>query len=527
MTLQSFSLARMAATLMVFIFTLQLSAQEVSPQMLDLGTQEDLSLPNALQLAFDNNLDIQIGSLVPGIYDDRAMSARGTFDPNFEISVRGEDLATAQSTQEFISTGGSSFELDNEDPEARIFDETNIRSEMQVIGKFTTGTEYEVGIRANQLENDLTSDNATSLYPTEYKTFAGIVLTQPLLKDFGPGVNKAKLTLAAIDQRISQWKFRQSIEKVLLEVSLDYFDQLMAYHAFRAAEKELQIAEATLETLQDQLERGALSQAELRAARSEYMNTVERLLLARQTLFLKNTDLQAGIRQDADFVALPMLIPQSSTLLEAPGEGFEALAERALEMNPAYKMAADKIEKMNVELRYHKNQTLPRLDLEATFGYNGIEGDYGGSIGETFSGQGHEYAVGLVFKVPLGNKEAKGRMEESKKMLQQAVLELKQVEQDLYHGIQRSLTSVNVSKMRISATEESRKNAESNLEASKSALEKGIGSELLVMELEYDLMQARIRKLASTVDQQRSLLELYQQTGTLLEQAGIEMERPE
>ncbi len=527
MTLFSLNSFRAGAAVFSLSFLTSGFGQQATPEMLDLGNTEALTLSSALQLAFTNNLDIQIGSLVPGIYDDRYQAANGNFDPEFEMSVRGEDLATAQSTQEFVSTGGSTFELDETDPEARIFDENNIRSEMQLIGKFTSGTEYELGLRANQLENDLTRDNATALFETEYKTFAGIVLTQPLLKDFGPGVNKSKLTVAAIDQRISQWKFRQRVEEILVEISLDYFDQLMAYQAFRGARKELEIAEATVETLQDQLERGALSQAEIRAARTEYVYTVERMLLARQTLFLKNTDLQAGIRQDADFADLPLIVPEPSMLLVAPEQDFAGLATDALKMNPAYKMAAEKIEKMNVELRYHKNQKLPRLDLEATFGYNGIDEDYGGSFGETFGGQGHEYAVGLVLKVPLGNNEAKGRMGETEKMLQQALLELKQIEQELYHEIQRSLTSVKVSQMRMSATAESRKNAESNLEAAKSALEKGIGSELLVMELEYDLLQSMMRELASRVDQQRSLLELYQQTGTLLEHAGIEMERPE
>lgn len=490
---------------------------------MDLGPAEPLNLHEAVQLALSHNLEIQIRSIVPGIFDDRATSARGDFDPELEIRVRAEDLATAQSTQEFVSTGGSPFELDEENPENRIFEEDNIRSEAQVAGKFTTGTEYEIGFRANQLENDLTRDNATSLFETEVKTFAGLTLTQPLLRDFGPGVNKSKIQVAAHDQQISRLKFRETVEQILLEVALDYYEQLLAYQAFESARLEVAIADATMEALKDQLERGALSEAEYRVARTEQVEAVERMLLARQTLFLKNADLQSGIRQDADFSDLPLLIPDAEFLLEAPEEDFTQLAEVAREQNAAYQAALEKVEKLNVELRYHRNQRLPRLDLEATFGLNGIDEDIGASFSETMGSEGHEYAVGLVLKVPLGNRRTRGRIQETRKMLRQAVLEVKKAEQDTYHALRQKLTSVEVSALRMQATRVSRENAESNLEAARSALEKGLGSELLVQELGFELAQVRLRELSSAVDRQRSLLELYRHTGTLLTRVGVEL----
>lgn len=510
------------------------TVDEANPDYLDLRLTENnseslLYLKEAINEALSSNLEIQIESIAPGIASQRIIQALADFDPTFEVRARYENLLTPQTTQEFVSTGGTPI-LDNAargrggnlpGRTSRLFAEENVRSDMLLTGRLITGTEYELGLKANRYSNDLTRDPLITSIDPEYRAFAGLSFTQPLLQGFGISVNKTPILISQSERRIAALDFKSIASQIVKEVVAAYYDLYLSYEDVKVKVFDVGVAQVQIAEKREQLERGAATERDVAIAKTLLLESFERFLLSRQTMLTKNADLLLRIQTDFDPLDYPLYLPQSFPARNTPPLDLVRITEDALNYRPEYLAAVETVKKMNIELRYRRNQKMPKLDLEATVGTLGLNSGFSDAFSKAFDNQGHEYGVGVVFSVPLGNRKAKALYSETAKVSRQAVLRVKWEEVQTNVLINQKLTGVQTHKKRILAAQHTREAEEMNLERARDNLEKGTSTETMVRVIEHAVLEAQLREVAAAGDMQKALLDLWDVNGTLLQRYGI------
>jgi hypothetical protein len=87
--------------------------------------------------------------------------------------------------------------------------------------------------------------------------------------------------------------------------------------------------------------------------------------------------------------------------------------------------------------------------------------------------------------------------------------------------VNRHISAIQTHKKRLQAARLSIRIAKESLDQARENLEKGIITESSLLKVERDLSETRLRQYAAAADLQKSLADLYDTTGTLLEEYGI------
>ena len=161
----------------------------------------------------------------------------------------------------------------------------------------------------------------------------------------------------------------------------------------------------------------------------------------------------------------------------------------------------------------------PRVDLEASYGFNG----FGESIGDSVEDltDNDEWLLGVAIKYPFGNRKAKGDLAISKLEAKKALLDLKNVEQDIILQIEDAVREIRTNIERIKATKVSTKLAIEALKAEELKLNAGISTSHNVLEFQEKLAQARSDEIKAVIEYNESLVEHSKYEGTILEKNNI------
>jgi outer membrane protein TolC len=201
------------------------------------------------------------------------------------------------------------------------------------------------------------------------------------------------------------------------------------------------------------------------------------------------------------------------------------------------------IESSDINLKYYKNQRLPRLDLEATLGANGLSGkernivfegfeietsaahtgNYPDSLSRMSEADGYEWYAGLRFSYPLGNRSASAQFRQAGHKKRQAVYALKRLEDTTEKEIKNALVTVKRSLQRIEVARRFERLSEKTLSQEMERLKEGLSDTFRILNYQEDVIDARIRKTTAIMDFERGLAGLYKAMGTNLDRFGIEL----
>ncbi|MGI4758611.1 MAG: TolC family protein, partial [Janthinobacterium lividum] len=291
-----------------------------------------LSLHDALALAIENNLDVEVGRYSLALADTDLTRARGGgnlrgLDYSVQQTAPGVGAATSPllitattgnalptnttvtDLSQVTQTGSgqqSTLSLGNGDvyspgPAIPLFDPTVVAqagylrrsNQTSLIDTTTTGTssagsstntgpldyvstgvDYQQGFSTGT-QVDAFVDNAPSvLYGprSQYNPFStpssSLTVSQPLLRGRGRAVNLRFVRIAQLDQRVSRLVFEQQLLETIYGVSRLYFDLVSLGENIAVKEQSLAAAQRLLEDDRNQVAEGTLAQVELTRAQA-------------------------------------------------------------------------------------------------------------------------------------------------------------------------------------------------------------------------------------------------------------------
>ena len=264
---------------------------------------------------------------------------------------------------------------------------------------FATGA--QVGLNFNNSRESLNS--LRSGYNPFTGSSLGLTATQPLLRGFGSSLNRRFIRIAANQQKITSLLFRQQLIATVYGVIRLYTDFVALSEDEKVKLETVTLAEKLLSDTKAQVDEGTLAQVELTRSNAQVFSTRQDLINARglreeQEAILKNVLTRTG-NGDPE-VRAARIIP--TDVLAIPEKDdirpMQDLIAGALADRPDLGQARLQIDNSRIGLAGARNATLPEVDLVGVMQNNGLAGTVNPLIANpdlTYSG-GYGSAAGQV-----------------------------------------------------------------------------------------------------------------------------------
>jgi outer membrane protein TolC len=197
--------------------------------------------------------------------------------------------------------------------------------------------------------------------------------------------------------------------------------------------------------------------------------------------------------------------------------------QRGLTMRPDLQQSKLDLDRRDISLRLQRNQILPSLDVFGSYGRSGLNTGYGSVLGDLSRDRNPSYAYGGALTIPLGNIGARNRYKATRAEKEQALLQVKKLEQVIMVQIDDAIKAVQSAFERVQATREARGFAETALGAEQKKLENGKSTTFQVLQLQRNLTGAAFEEIRALAEYNNSLANHAFREGTTLERHRLNL----
>jgi outer membrane protein TolC len=418
-----------------------------------------LSLDDAIALALENNLDIELERFLPKIADTDLLRAHGGgllrglsllvnepapgiggpngplltnltsgSTPSPIVNTNFSDIALISQQQNNLSVAGA-IPLSN-GPTIPQYDP--ILSGL-VNGAHVTTPEYSAVLTGSNWLNQnqvnasagmnvglssgtqlsVTFDNSrfsTNAARYTYNPFVnsslGFTITQPLLQGFGPSLNKRYIRIARNSQKVADFVFRQQVMDTVSGVARLYTDLVSLNEDVNVKQEALRLAERLYQDNKNQVDQGTQAPIEVTRANATVAASRQALItaqgLVRQQELIVKTAISRGGLANAQLLSAriiptdPLAVPEEETVQPLPDLVGEALRNR-----PDLAGAGLQVENSEISLKGSLNAVRPQLNLVGTVQNSGLAGNLN-PLAPTTSGSlnlgGYGTTLGQLFR---------------------------------------------------------------------------------------------------------------------------------
>ena len=487
---------------------------------------ERLSLREAVLTALENNPGIAVERLGPHFANASIGRAYGAFDPSFTLFGRYErDVVPTGSAL----AGAPIVRTRNEDYGAT------------VAKLIRTGATLSVDFASNELDQNSTF---LGLRP-QYKPELTFSVTQPLLRNFGPGLTVLLVRSAESTSGAAYYDYRSKVAALIRQVVEAYWGVVAARETLKAEEDGLKLARNLERENDARVRAGVLPPIAVREAAAESAARDERVIVASNALSVALERLRLLVQRNPGATFLPRSIEPTDSPDVRPVETDEvAILEHAVGMRPELVRARYDIQNRKLLARLQRNNLLPSLDLQAIYGLNGLSGrgvpqtdfrtgetrisrftgDYDRALDRMTSGDFETYSAGVTLSFPIGNTTAESEYTQSQIDLRRAELTYRQLLADVTLQVRQTIGDVQANSKRITATRLARELATENLDQQKKRYDVGLATTKDILDFQEKLTTARAAETKALIDYNVSLAALRQAQGNILEQFDVVIE---
>ncbi|MBJ22347.1 MAG: TolC family protein [bacterium] len=488
-----------------------------------------LGIDEAVALSIQNNLEVEVERFAPMIAETDKDGAWGAYDPTISADMKYDvvkspntfSLNTASANRDRKKGGG-----------------VGVDQLIPYLGA-SLGLRYDAA--STSTRNTL--QRRDEQYDASFFLTAKVPLARGLIwNDAWTNVKVAGLAYSS-----SREGFRAALMDTVQTTVDAYWNLVAARDQVGVAQKSLETARALLDQTTTQYEVGVISRVEVVEAEAGVAD--------REFDVIRNANVYRNAQdQLIDFV-LGRELSAMTELQFAPSEDPAAFESRsvnvaqavaqAFQNRPELQQVSRDIDQEEVNLKFAKNQRLPRLDAEVRFGYVGVSGE--GNVGVTdltnpmgpplppasnipfdqadddfFTSDGSEnLRVTGTFSIPFPNTTARKRVVKSELELRRARTRRARLEQTIILEVRSSARTLLASAQGIEAAERRRLAAAEQLRAERIRLEHGESTPFEVLQRESDLVEAESQKITALQTYRSAEVALERAQGTILDFHGV------
>ena len=460
-----------------------------------------LTADEAVKMALEHNIDLNVDRLDPQISDTRVAAAAGAFKPTFNTSVQRN--SQVQPPANFLFPIATSSDVVN-----------SSAGLAQRLPWF--GTTYSVSWSGTHTN----SNSFLNSYNPLVQSGLGVNVSQPLLRDFSIDVARTQLATSRTNRDIADTRLRESVVHTTANVKATYWNLVSALANVDARRSALTLAQELVRVNKAKVDVGTAPPLDLVSAQAEVAANQEQLIIAETTVKQTEDRLRLLIfditQRDAWNVKIE---PVDSPPIAMPAVDVDAAVARGLSDRADLARARKDIDNAGIGLKYSASQKLPDVRFNASYQASGLGGrqvlraggfpgtivgpgaitSFGTVLNQLFAGDFPTWAAGVSVSYPIGQSveqanHARARLEQS-----QSEQRLKSAEARAIQQIRDAAWKIEMNAKRIETTRASRELAEQRLDAERKRLEVGMSTSFLVIQAQRDLAQATTNEVGAVL----------------------------
>jgi outer membrane protein TolC len=459
-------------------------------------TIRDLTLEQAVQIALEKNLSLQVAKLNPQLLDYSLQSARAAFLPRYSSTYSISN-----------STSPSNDRTDG------INNVTNNRQNFN--GSFAQLLPWHgSAFNLNFTNNRQGSNSARVAVNPSYNSQLSFSYTMPLLAGFRMDGTRNELRTVAIQRQIADIQLQTTIENLRADVRQNYWSLRSAIEQIEIARRALDLARRSWEDSKIRVEIGALAPIETVQFESQTASAEQALLDAQirwRTAELNLKQLLASGSDDDVYKAT--LNPTDQPAIGAQSVDIAGAVAAAMGQRTDIVQQRRNLEISELTLEVTKDRTRPQLDLSSGYNTSGQGGTrftngviteetgYSGALRQlgTFDTSG--WNTQLNFTIPFGRDWTTNRVAYARAILQldQTKANIKAAELRVSVEVTNAGLAIENTFKQYQAAQTARSAAERNAVAAQTRFENGVATNFEVVQLQNQLTNARLTELSRLI----------------------------
>jgi len=405
----------------------------------------------------------------------------------------------------------------------------------------STGGFFDVNFNSQNVRN-----NSPLLNYNPFNTAGlGVTFTQPLLRGFGPAVNKRYIRIARNNGQIADYVFQQQVIATVSSIVRLYWDLASLNQDVEVRQEALASAEQLLRDNQNQVEAGTAAPIDVTRARAELarrkrdVSVAQSLVRQQETVlkdYLTRAPLQGPVATAPIVTTDTMRIPEQEQPLAV-----EELILQAYDSRPDIAQARLQVLNSEISLKGSRSALLPSLDVVASARNNALSGDvssigglpgsivggpiigdplltggYGNAMGQLFRRNFPDYAIGARLSIPLRNRAAQADVVRDQLSVRQQEIRLQQLHKQVRLEVTNAQIALEQARATWEATQQERLLGEEALQAEREKVEVGASTAFFVIQLQRDLAAARSAEVSALASYVKARSALQRALGTTL-----------
>jgi outer membrane protein TolC len=527
-----------------------------------------LSLQDAIALALENNIDLELQRYGPQVADNYVLRARAggfaspvatsVFAPPASVtgaapSAGLQTYVTAGSTQignappnfDPMLTGALGF-AHNTTPQSSSFVSGTAAliqhldtSSLAVQQNLVSGTLVTLGLT----NSNVNSNSSRAQFNPATNSALSLTVTQHLLQGFGPALNTRQIRIAKNNREVSDLVFKAQVITTVSAIKDLYWDLVSYNENVRVQRDALAATERLLEDNKKQVAVGTLApieivRAEAEIAAGQQAVTVAETQVLQQETILKNALSRTGVLSPAVASAHVILtdriqIPEVEPI--APIQDMMALAESA---RPELAQLRILLQNQEIAIRGTRSELLPTLDVVGQLTNNALAGElgptaggnaffiggYGTVLSQLFARNFPTYSIGLSLNIPIRNRAAQADLINGALVLRQQQLGLQRLQNQVRVDVQNAQIGLQQGRAQYQSAIKQRILQQQTVDAEQKKLAVGASTTYNVILTQRDLVTAESNEVTAQSAYAKAKVEVDRATGQTLYNNNISLE---
>jgi len=472
-------------------------------------TVRRISVDDAVKLALEQNLGIQIQRLDPQIQDVGVQQARSFWAPNVTSTISRSSVSNPSSS--VISPS---------------YENGTVSGGVGFNQTLPWGGSYA----ANWNNSRLTTTNIFNTFSPQLQSTVSLSYSQPLLRNRAIDQIRQQVALSKKVRDLSDVNLRAVIVQTERGVKNAYWDLAYAINNAAAQRQSLALAEQSLKDNEKRVQIGTMAPIDIVQAQAEVASNQQNVIVAEASIKTAEDSLRALIFDPAspEFWAIK-IEPSDTAPFQESAIDVEAAVRNALSKRSDLESARNSIEQSDVNIRYFRNQILPDVNAQVNYGTFGLGGvqlssvdpfgnpgaprtilaqsGYGSVLGDVFSAAYPQWSVGVQIGYPLGSSTSQANLARAKLQFQQAQTQIKNLELQIVTQVRNAARQVQTNEQRVKSARASRELQEKKLDAEEKKFAAGMSTSFFVFQAQRDLATARTLEIQAISDYNKSLVD--------------------
>jgi len=499
-------------------------------------------IPTAVQAGIPTGAGALLGSVSSGLASVGAASPlgpNGTYDPVFTGTLNFGHATTPQSNT--VTTGTAALVTTNK------------------TANFGIAQTFQSGGTASLLFNNITQEQNSFRSTINPATTSALDLqiSQPLLQGFGLALNNRTIRIAKNNVKAADYVFRQQVTNTVANVVQLYWNLVASISNVGVQQQAVAVAQKLYDDNKKQVEIGTLAPIEIVRAEAQLATAQQALVAAQSTQLQYQTVMKSALSRNglasqailqAHVVPTdPIRIPEQEAI-----EPIQDLMSMALDNRPDLAQSRIQIDNAQIALTGTKNQMLPTLSLTGDVRNNALLGSqnsvlgpvspvtgliqtppiadpfflggYGNVVEQLFRRNYPTYSVGATLNIPLRNRAAQANVETATLNLRQSQLFVQRQINQIRVDVQNGLITVNQARTQYQAAVKTRVLQEQTLDADQKKLALGATTVYQVIQDQRDLTNAAAAEVSAQAAYAAARVQLDVATGLTLASNRVEFD---